>query len=165
MKNPSEKMRKELGARTMKLPARNTVRSFANSEKIDELLSDIIEEFQGSIVFTKGAKISSRSDSYTLDVIYGLNSDINDIYFKNSIYAEQIPQTMYTFGESAEGDQFCIDGKTNEVYYWEHDAIEGQVVLIAKSFNEFIDRLVPDETIEVEAVEKSKRVISVDLDF
>lgn len=165
MKNPSEKMRKELGAQTMELPARRTVRSFANGQKIDELLINIIEEFQGSIVFTKGAKISKCSDSYSLDVIYGLNSDNNDIYFKNSMYAEQIPQTMYTFGESAEGDQFCIDGITNEVYYWKHDAIEERVVLIAESFSEFMNSLVPDETIEREALEKSKKVRGVDLDF
>ena len=108
-------------------------------------LADIVKEFGSAIIFTRGAKLDSSSGIYYLDIIYGMSSDENDIRYRNQIYLDRIPRHTYTFGESPEGDQFCISSKTNEIYCWKHDAIDGSdSALMASSFIEFIRNLVAD---------------------
>ncbi|MFJ2710768.1 SMI1/KNR4 family protein [Pseudomonas sp. NPDC087346] len=140
-------------------------RTTSKDLKIPADLAELLSHFKGSIIFTRGAKFKTQSkipvrdkeDYIDLDIIYGLASDSNNIFLKNQVYANQIDQNLYVFGESESGDQFCLSKATGEVYYWYHEAKHENetTFLIAKNFKDFIMGLRPDE--ELPATEKKKK--------
>ena len=134
---------------------------------IDELLQDLTTDLGGAVVFTRGAQLATPAGTYNLDIIYGLSADGYNLFHRNDMYAGRIPENTYTFGESPTGDQFCIDKATGAVHYWAHDVADGDggYVLISSSLDDFLSRLAADETSDGEALEKSKKIVSIDLSF
>ncbi|MBK1790876.1 SMI1/KNR4 family protein [Persicirhabdus sediminis] len=61
----------------------------------------------------------------------------------NKTFAGRMSPDLVVIADASGGDQICIDVKTSKVYYWRHDACEGELseILIADSFDAFIDRL------------------------
>ncbi|MGE1155801.1 SMI1/KNR4 family protein [Pseudomonas kitaguniensis] len=100
-----------------------------------------------------------------LDIIYGLNRDSNNIFLKNSVYKDRIGEDFYTFGESASGDQYCIERESGKIYYWHHEAKHESEIkfLIAPNLIEFITHLIADE--EKPLIDKTKKIISATFDF
>lgn len=135
--------------------------------EIDELLLDLITDLGGAVVFTRGAQLATPAGTYSLDIIYGLSADGHNIFHRNEMYSGRIPDNTYTFGESPTGDQFCIDTATGAAHYWVHDAANEDrgYVLISSSLEDFLNRLAPDGKSDSEALEKSKKIISIDLSF
>ena len=83
------------------------------------------------------------------------------------MYSGRMPNNTYTFGESPTGDQFCINCLTGEVYYWMHDATDGEIdtLLLAPCLDFFLKKLSADEATDIEALVKSKKIKRIDLDF
>lgn len=135
--------------------------------EIDELLLDLVTDLGGAVVFTRGAQLATPAGTYSLDIIYGLSADGHNIVHRNDMYCGRIPDNTYTFGESPTGDQFCIDKATGAVHYWAHDAADGDPgsVLISSSLEDFLNRLKAEETSDGEALEKSKKIVSIDWSF
>lgn len=135
--------------------------------EINELLLDLTSDLGGALVFTRGAQCVSRTGTYDLDIIYGLSPDGYNIFHRNNMYSGRIPNKTYTFGESPTGDQFCIDKATGAAHYWAHDSADGDPgsVLISSSLEDFLNRLKAEETSDGEALEKSKKIVSIDLSF
>ncbi|OCX20509.1 SMI1/KNR4 family protein [Pseudomonas graminis] len=135
--------------------------------EIEDLLLDLTSDLGGAVVFTRGAQCVSQTGTYDLDIIYGLSPDGYNIFHRNNMYSRRIPNNTYTFGESPTGDQFCIDKATGAVHYWVHDAANEDrgYVLISSSLEDFLNRLAPDGASDSEALEKSKKIISIDLSF
>ncbi|AZC28228.1 hypothetical protein C4K38_0237 [Pseudomonas chlororaphis subsp. piscium] len=149
-----DKVLNELGAESMSFETKQSRNSLQDGSEISEDLKKLLKKFKTAIVFSNGAKfktpkkmpIGDRNGFVFLDIIYGLNQDSNNIYYKNEMYSNQISGDFYTFGESGGGDQFCISKKTEEVYYWYHEAKDdaSSLFLIAPSFTNFFEHLVPD---------------------
>lgn len=135
--------------------------------EIDELLLDLITDLGGAVVFTRGAQLATPAGIYSLDIIYGLSADGHNIVQRNEMYSGRIPDNTYAFGESPTGDQLCIDKATGAIHYWAHDAadVDRGYVLISSSLEDFLNRLTPEETSDSEALEKSKKIVSIDLSF
>ncbi|MFP3924277.1 SMI1/KNR4 family protein [Pseudomonas sp. W5-36] len=135
--------------------------------EIEDLLVDLSSDLGGAVVFTRGAQCVSQTGTYDLDIIYGLSPDGYNIFQRNNMYSGRIPDKTYTFGESPAGDQFCIAKATGAVHYWAHDAagVDRGYVLISSSLEDFLNRLTPNETSDSEALEKSKKIVSIDLSF
>ncbi|PHN29613.1 SMI1/KNR4 family protein [Pseudomonas sp. ICMP 460] len=136
-------------------------------------LAQLLIFFKGAIVFIRGAKFKvdadipvADEDRYVdLDIIYGLNRDSNNIFLKNSVYKDRIGEDFYTFGESASGDQYCIERESGKIYYWYHEAEHESEIkfLIAANLIEFITHLIADE--EKPLIDKTKKIISATFDF
>lgn len=135
--------------------------------EIEDLLLDLITDLGGAVVFTRGAQLATPAGTYDLDILYGLSPDGYNIFHRNNMYSGRIPDKTYTFGESPTGDQFCIDTATGAVHYWVHDAADGdrEYALISSSLEDLLNRLTADETSDREALEKSKKIVSIDLSF
>ncbi|MEF9674216.1 SMI1/KNR4 family protein [Pseudomonas sp. PCH446] len=136
-------------------------------------LAELLSHFKGAIIFTRGAKFKTQSkipvrdeEGYIdLDIIYGLNSDSNNIFLKNETYTNQIDNNFCVFGESGSGDQYCLDKYTGEVYYWHHEATYDSetTFLIAPTFKKFIAQLLPDD--EKNPTDKKRKIVSAKFDF
>lgn len=164
-------LKRKLGAETRQYESTNTTKE--QEIKLSPELLELLVFFGDSIVFTRGAKfktdapipVKDNEGYIDIDIIYGLHSDLNNIFLRNKTYKDQIDESLYTFGESGSGDQYCIDRKTGEVYYWHHEAKHEDKTkfLISRSLNEFIAGLVADD--EEELVDKSKKIVSAKFDF
>ncbi|WP_457242435.1 SMI1/KNR4 family protein [Pseudomonas chlororaphis] len=88
------------------------------------------------------------------------------MYYKNKMYSNQINGEFYTFGESGGGDQFCVNKKTGEVYYWYHEAKDdaSSLFLIAPSFIDFFEHLVPDND-ENDSKDDDNGIVSAKFNF
>lgn len=163
--------KKKLGAETRHYMSTHTTKE--KGIKLSPELLELLMFFGGSIVFTRGAKFKTDAlipakdnEGYIdVDIIYGLRSDLNNIFLRNKTYEGQIGGSLYTFGESGSGDQYCMDEQTGEVYYWYHEAKheDKATFLISRSFKEFIEGLVADD--KEESVDKSKNIVSAKFDF
>lgn len=168
---PYDKIIENLGAEARLLEIVDVDQEY-NIELPTEL-SELLNYFQGSIVFTRGAKFKSGTkipvadrDGYVdVDIFYGLRHDSNNIFLKNNLYKDRIGETLCTFGESGSGDQYCFEKKTGKIYYWHHEAkYEDETkFLIAPNLKYFIKNLIADE--EEQLADKTKKVISAKFDF
>ncbi|WP_346830267.1 SMI1/KNR4 family protein [Pseudomonas abietaniphila] len=133
----------------------------------NKILIDLAADFIEGIMFTRGAKIRIGANTYYLDIIYGNTTNENNIHYRNQMYSGRIPNNTYTFGESPTGDQFCISCLTGEVYYWVHDATDGEIdtFLLAPCLDIFFKELSADEATDIGALAKSKKIKKIDLDF
>lgn len=168
-----DKILNELGAESMSFETKRPSNSLPDDIKISENLNQLLDRFKTAIVFSNGAKfkipkkmpIGDQDGFVFLDVIYGLAPDSNNIYYKNEMYANQIRDELYTFGESGGGDQFCINKNTEEVYYWYHEAKDdaSSLFLIAPSFNNFFESLIPDN--DETSSEDDDGIVSAEFNF
>lgn len=167
MKEISKSIIDKLGAQRTASTPRVNQKSLPAGCNLNKILIDLGSDFVEGITFTRGAKIRRGLNTYNLDIIYGEAPDDNNIYYRNEMYSGRIPKNSYTFGESPTGDQFCVSCLTGEVYYWVHDAADGEIdtFLLAPSLDAFFKELGADESTDMEALAKSKKITSIDLDF
>ncbi|PMY59516.1 MULTISPECIES: SMI1/KNR4 family protein [Pseudomonas] len=169
-----DKILNELGAESMSFETKQPRNGLQDGSEISEDLKRLLSNFQTAIVFSNGAKfktpkkmpIGDNNGFVYLDIIYGLAPDSNNIYYKNEMYSSQINRAFYTFGESGGGDQFCVNKKTGEVYYWYHEAKDdaSSLFLIAPSFIDFFEHLVPDND-ESDSKDDDDGIVSAEFNF
>jgi hypothetical protein len=167
MKEISKSIIIKLGAqRTASTPRANQTFLPAGCT-LNKILIDLAADFIEGIMFTRGAKIRIGVNTYHLDIIYGNAANDNNIHYRNQMYSGRMPNNTYKFGESPTGDQFCINCLTGEVYYWMHDATDGEIdtLLLAPCLDFFLKKLSADEATDIEALVKSKKIKRIDLDF
>ncbi|SET27424.1 SMI1/KNR4 family protein [Pseudomonas graminis] len=167
MKEISKAIIEKLGAQPTPSTPRTIQKSLPAGCTLNKTLIDLESDFTQGIIFTRGAKIRTGVNTYHLDIIYGEAPDENNIYYRNEMYADRIPKNTYTFGESPTGDQFCLNCLTGEIYYWVHDAADGEVdtFVLASSIDVFFKELNADESTDMEALAKSKKITKIQLDF
>lgn len=168
-----EQIIKKLGAETRFFEEKKVSSLLQANITLATELSELLNHFKGAIIFTRGAKFQTQSKIPTrdkegyidLDIIYGLNTDSNNIFLKNETYTNQIDNNLYVFGESGSGDQYCLNKNTGEVYYWYHEAEHENetTFLIAPTFSDFITHLLPDD--EDSSTDKKKKIVSAKFDF
>lgn len=84
--------------------------------------------------------------------IFGLITGRLGIQKASTSCAEQIPKDFYRIADS-NGDHICLNDRTKQIYFCKHDSTK-QPTLIAKSFREFLQLLVPREiSIPAEALD------------
>ena len=116
----------------------------------------ILLDWPGTIVFGRGAifkpaessPVDPESGFQSLEVLYGLADDQNNIIRKNRVFHDQVSDSRYiAIGDAPGGNQICVDRKTGKVLFWYHEAPDEDNSLfeIAQSFEEFFKSLQPDE--------------------
>ncbi|MFT0804042.1 SMI1/KNR4 family protein [Bacillus swezeyi] len=101
-----------------------------------------------------------------LGFFYGLEKNRYDIRNIRDIYFDQMPEWVLPIADAEGGDQICIavkGEKTGKIYFWDHELRNGQkdLFLIANSFNDFIQSLFVQETLEDG---KDDGIVSFELD-
>lgn len=162
-------MKYALGAQAIRTVARTTPQCLPNGQTLDLHLMEIINDFGGAITFNRGAKLEilhhTKRKKFVIDLIYGTNSDDSNVYYKAEMYEHQLPPEFYAFGEASGGDQFCLNSKSGNVFYWFHDSIDEGDAMVCLDCNlmQFINKLSPDD--DSEAIAKAARTAKVWLDF
>ena len=97
--------------------------------------------FNQNIVFNSIGKIQGAYEDNTVPftIFYGLGEGVNSLSSVHEDLSDQIPKNYFVFAEANPGDQLCLNLNDNKIYLWLHD--NGNFYLVAKSFEDFIDRL------------------------
>ena len=92
---------------------------------------------------------------------YGVSdNEIEDLLQTNDVYSGRLPENVLAIAEAAGGNLICLDLKTGEVYWWDHEeeAVEDELqsfeimYLLASSFPEFLGRLEPRRPLRAETL-------------
>ncbi len=147
---------KQLGAR----PSGRTVGSAGDSLRQIEAVMPVskdyralLSEFNGPVVFDKGAKFTSDepsplndSEGYQgLEVLYGLGTGKDTVLGQLARYRDSLPPGVVPVGEAPGGNLVCVD-KSGVVLFWDHESpIDGKLWRVAAALDDFINTLTPDD--------------------
>ena len=130
-----------------------------NRCKIPYRLYELVKEYDEGYPKDNGIKITmpgaTRNDVIGLHAFLSFNPRTMSYIVNDYLYKpEHQPQDerFVPFGETGNGDKFFFfyeNGKDDpqpKVYYWAHEYsdIDGGLVFLANSFEEFLDMLKPD---------------------
>ncbi|MFK3774211.1 SMI1/KNR4 family protein [Pseudomonas sp. NPDC089406] len=129
-------------------------------------LLEILRLFNSSVEFEQGANyISAGNEEYALETLYGLADDKYNLYDRNAALRDRLPKGYYTFGDSGEGDHFCICESSGGVFFWAHDAGANPLTFLCGGFSEFLLALTPDEDPSDTDLKKLKSIVKFEIDF
>lgn len=118
------------------------VQEFENSQGIslpDSYRKHILENNGGVLLDTY---FEGNGISFFYPIKYGddtLEECIEDL-------SDVLPENFLPFAQDSGGNTFCIDLSDGKIYLWlVQEEIEDSIVLLASSFNEFINGLSEDE--------------------
>lgn len=78
-----------------------------------------------------------------LSVKHGSNSVNKLLDVLNAAPTRPLGTDFYPFADDMFGNMYCINLVNSQVYLWEHD-MEGEPMLLANSFSDFVDGLVEE---------------------
>lgn len=101
-------------------------------------------QFNRDVVFKSIEKlpITDETNLCPIDFIYGWGDGINSLQETRISMLDQIDEKYFVFAEGAAGDQICYNTEDSKIYYFYHEAHEGNgIFLVAHSFSDFIKSL------------------------
>lgn len=147
----------QLGPRLIGEKSSNLESEFKSIERLLPMTisyREALQAFGGAVVFESGAKFRSDEksplndkDGYqTLEILYGLGDGKYSVRHKAAQYADELPASFVPIGETAAGNLICV-ASNGAVYLWDHESLrDGETWRIASSMDDFLGRLVPDES-------------------
>lgn len=143
-------------AETLGAVSTRPVNDLANIEsdlgwKLPETLRRILASYGGAIIFNNEVRFrpfestgfGDESGCHSLDIVYGIASDINGIRERNSSFNRQVGEGFFAIGESSAGNVICIDMHSSRVLFWHHEApsLEASFFTVADNFDAFMGML------------------------
>ena len=114
----------------------------------------ILKTIRGGVAFDLGARFKSDEPSpladeqgfLGLEILYGPGDGRFGIERYVTRYEDELPPSLVPIGASFGGNLVCIDSKTGAIFFWHHESLRGEGTWrVAPSFDEFLDRLEPEE--------------------